>query len=367
MAEHTDPGGGGTAWGARWRGGRLAGRPGCQLSGRPGQTSSRLPDLNRSPSSPPHGAGVGGQETCPDASSFLPSLLRALRPAGVRLPDPGWSLLGSPVLLDGCLHGHVTQAHSPLGTGRSPRVPRPRERVLEGEVAGVSSVAPDRLHGGRGPFPARHPPAPRTVSPTVTPAAQPCTDPRPGPPPGPSLQLRLRFPVAEAPLGSYLLLGAQPAASSQRPSGKMARFPRPRRQSRLPCDSAGLELGPATRCPHVPPRGLEGRRAQRGSALAPQPPVKTVGPGHWGIPPALPTSGLSGTCLLPGASEGPGPKSLEQPADPGFPCGRCQLALPRQPLLPQGASNRKRNNPCLAPIGGSKLGRPFTLLMHPSG
>lgn len=234
-------------------------------------------------------------------------------------------------------------------------------------MAGVSSVAPDRLCGGRGPFPAGHAPAPRTVSPTVTPAAQPCTDPHLEPPPRalpPAAPCASRW--LKSPSGSYLLLGAQPAASSQRPSGKMAHLPGPRRQSRLPCDSAGLELGLATRCPHAPPRGLEGRRAQRGWALAPQPPVKTVGPRHWGIPPALPTSGLSGTCLLPGASEGPGPKSLEQPADPGFPCGRCQLAFPRQPLLPQGASNRKRNNPCLVPIGGSKLDCPFTLLMHPS-
>lgn len=106
------------------------------------------------------------------------------------------------------------------------------------------------------------PASPAAVSATVTPVAQPCTDPHPEPPPQASWWLK-------CPSGSYLLLGVEPAASSQRPGGKMAHFPGPQHQTRLLCDSVGLELGPATRCPHAPPRGLEGRRAQCGWALAP--------------------------------------------------------------------------------------------------
>lgn len=323
------------------------GRPGCQLSGRPGQTSSRLPDLNRSPSSP-HGAG----ETCPDASSFLPSLLWALCPAGVRLSDLGWSLPGSPVLPDFCLHDHLTQAHSPLGTGKSsPRVPRPRERVLEGEVAGVSSMAPDQLRGHSRPPPA--------VSATVTPVAQPCTDPHPEPPPRASWWLK-------CPSGSYLLLGVEPAASSQRPSGKMAHF---LGHSIRPGCSVTRWGWSWARPPgaHTHPRGAWKEGGLSVAGRWPLPTGEDGGARALGNPPSPPPSGLSWTFLLPGASEGPGPRSLEQPADLGFPCRCCQLVLPSSPFCHKEPQTEREITPCLVPIRGSKLNHPFMLLMQPLG
>ena len=178
------------------------------------------------------------------------------------------------------------------------------------------------------------------MSTTVTPAAWPDADPHPGPDPGPPSSPAPHFPVAEVPLGVTPPAGSSASCFPLETRWKHGTLPRPRRQTRLPCDSAGLELGPATRCPNAPLRSLEARRAQ----LA----------GRWPLPPL----GPSWTCLLPVVSEGPGPKSLEEPADPGLPCGCCQLALPGEPLPPRGASDRKRNNPFREALG-LETGKPY--------
>ena len=122
--------------------------------------------------------------------------------------------------------------------------------MSEGKVASVSSAAPDRLRGEQGP--------PPEVSTAVTPAAWPHADPHLGPgprTPGPPSSPAPRFPVAEVPLGVIPSAGSSASCFPLETQWKHGALPRPRRQTRLPCDSAGLELGPATRCPHAPLRG----------------------------------------------------------------------------------------------------------------
>lgn len=178
------------------------------------------------------------------------------------------------------------------------------------------------LHGGGGAVPARHPPAPRTVEvPQSPPAAQPCTDPRPGPHPEPLPPAAPALPLT-APSGHTSCRELSQLLPLQRPSGKMARFPRPGRQGRLPCDlRRGWSWSPGYQVPHGTPEGAwkEGG-LKRGSALAPNPRVKAVGPGHWESPSPSHLQVCLGHLLR--GLRGAGAWESGTAVARGFPCGR---------------------------------------------
>lgn len=155
--ERRDPSGV-TAWGARWRSHPgWWGRPGVSCQG--GLAPDLLPGCLTLPSSPPHGAGGPRRPVWTQAASSPACCGHCAQQAsGSQTPPASLSLRPlSPGFLTSrsCDPGTQPSGHRE----KVSHVPGPRECVSEGEVAGVSSVAPDRLRGEQGPPP---PPASRS-------------------------------------------------------------------------------------------------------------------------------------------------------------------------------------------------------------